>query len=342
MNMFFRIILDYDTLVSEIVAKIPEKHFVSETDTFLDPAFAGGQLLKAVARRLNKYGHSIENIRSRLFGYEDSIAYLNHSKNKSTAMIAQLSVVKYQEFLNMNKNMKFDAIVSNPPYQKEGNAKRWVLWHEFIKKSIDLSENVAMVVPASLVGPGSMFDTIKNNTRILNLDVKKHFAVGSTFCYFVYDKSFTGNTRIITDKNTFDIDLTNKQFLPPIITRKTLNMMDVLSGNRIWKRGEYHTSDKEWATDTGMEVIHTAAQTLSTKRPHPNTAKIRVGVTLSGYPKFVAVEDKGFSQACFWTEFNTMAEAKDFEVYCNSEEIQEILKTYKWSGWNSKAVIIKL
>ena len=32
----------------------------------------------------------------------------------------------------------------------------------------------------------------------------------------------------------------------------------------------------------------------------------------------------------------------DIEVYCNSEEIQEILKTYKWSGWNSKAVIIKL
>ena len=69
MNMFFRITLDYDALADEIVTNIPEKHFMSETDTFLDPAFAGGQFLKAVARRLNKYGHSLENIRSRLFGY---------------------------------------------------------------------------------------------------------------------------------------------------------------------------------------------------------------------------------------------------------------------------------
>ena len=170
--MFFRITLDYDTLANEIVGKIPEKHFVSKTDTFLDPAFAGGQFLKAVARRLNKYGHSIENIRSRLFGYEDSIAYLNHPANYSTTMIANLSVVKYLEFLDMGK-LDGCVVLMNPPYLKR-------TWLKFVEKVADLNPSIIATINPDPTNNksdfGNQWRTIcTENGLIDRTDVTHHF-----------------------------------------------------------------------------------------------------------------------------------------------------------------------
>jgi hypothetical protein len=142
--------LDYDTLADQIVNEIPEEVFISHVSTFVDPAFAGGQSLRAVARRLRKYGHSITNIRSRLFGFENNICYLNHAKNKSTALIAQLSVMSYEDILNMT--MKFDVAVGNPPFSKNNKGKGGTsIYHEFAQKAIEMSEVVAFVTPGSFL-----------------------------------------------------------------------------------------------------------------------------------------------------------------------------------------------
>lgn len=150
MNMFFRIMLDYDALTDQIVSELSEEMFVSPVTTFVDPAFAGGQFLRSVARRLSKYGHSIANIRSRLFGFEDNICYLNHPKNKSTKLIAQLSVMSYEDFLNMT--MKFDVTVGNPPFSKNNTGKGGTsIYHEFAAKAIEMSNVVAFVTPGSFL-----------------------------------------------------------------------------------------------------------------------------------------------------------------------------------------------
>jgi hypothetical protein len=126
------------------------------------------------------------------------------------------------------------------------------------------------------------------------------------------------------------------------VNEDTLKQAKLLSSrkNHEWKRGELHTSNKELFNDNGkFTVMHTNAQTLRTDADHTNRNKIRVAVSLSGYPTFNVITDGYVSQACFWTEFSTVEEATSFAKECNSTEIQDILKIFKWSGWNSKEVI---
>ena len=246
--------------------------------------------------------------------------------------------------------MKFDVVVGNPPYQNTHKAKRWSLWHQFINKAIQLSDTgyrisdtVVFVVPASLLSPSESLKEAKKHLRYVDLDVDGFTGVGSTFCWFHYDKNYNGLTSIKSKDELYDVDLSSYDFVPMELSSEVMAMYKYLNGNRSWSRGEFHTSNNSWKEDDGQTVVnHTGAQTLYTNTSHNNIDKIRVGVTLSGYPKFKAVEGEGFSQANFWTEFATITEAKEFAEYCNSDVIQKVLNTFKWSGWNSKEVIQKL
>jgi hypothetical protein len=87
------------------------------------------------------------------------------------------------------------------------------------------------------------------------------------------------------------------------------------------------------------EVWHTNAQTFRTNKSHPNNDKIRVGVTLSGYPEFKVMNKMAGSQIIVWTECATLDEAQELADYLNGPEIQEIMNVFKWSGWNKLEVI---
>jgi hypothetical protein len=263
---------------------------------------------------------------------------------RSTEICCNLWGFKYILGRKIGNDMKFDVVVGNPPFQKEDNkAKRWTLWEEFIKESLTLSDNVAMIVPQSFTGPNKVFNQVKKNISLLNVDVDKHFSVGSTFCYFVLDKTQEFNTtKIISADGEFDIDLHNLSFLPKEVNAYTLSLINTLASRtrREWRRGELHTSDERKFDDNGMyDVIHTNAQTKKTNIIHPNKDKIRVVITLSGYPTFKVIENAYCSQACMWTEFENRALAEQFAAECNGEAVQELMNVFKWSGWNSKEVI---
>lgn len=271
--------------------------------------------------------------------YNDKYSFLcNQIKRKYPGI-----TVEQGNFLELEFKMKFDVIIGNPPFQDPSNpSKRWPLWEEFLAKSLELSENVAMVVPQSLTSPGASFESIKKRCLILNIDVSKYFNVGSTFCYFVISNESTRSTKIITDTSEYQIDISKFPFLPNVITNETLsNLKNLLSRKkRKWQRGELHTSKTELFSDLGKyEVMHTNAQIRRTDIEHINKSKIRVAVSLSGYPTFNVIQNQYVSQACFWTEFETVNDAKDFANECNGKEIQELMKLFKWSGWNSKDVI---
>jgi hypothetical protein len=49
--------------------KLPESIFMSETTTFTDLQSAGLQAIIPIVDKLRKYGHTDENIRSRVFAF---------------------------------------------------------------------------------------------------------------------------------------------------------------------------------------------------------------------------------------------------------------------------------
>lgn len=312
---------------------------------FLDPACGRGTFLLALLDRLVEAGHDPAHVVDHmLYGVDRDPVQVRVAQRAFGLATGVSANIYCEDSLTKEWTMKFDAIVTNPPYQRDNNgAKRWTLWEEFVKKAMTQADAVAMVVPQSLTSPNATFDVVKPHCAVLNIDVSKHFNVGSTFCYFVARPNQNINsTRIITHSGVLHKDITKLPFLPAVITEDTLSKLDALltRTSRTWRRGELHTSNTDRFNDNGQyTVMHTNAQELRTNWEHENRNKIRVAVSLSGYPQFRVIQNSYVSQACFWTEFDTVADAQAFADECNGAQIQELLTMFKWSGWNSKEVI---
>jgi len=245
---------------------------------------------------------------------------------------------------NYNRcDMDFGVIIGNPPYQGGSEAKRWVIWHQFLELALTQSNHVSYVIPASITSPGKMWNMIRKNLVSIDFTVGEHFkGIGSTFCRIVVDKNFSGDTTIVTDTETLKLNVSDYDFLPPNVTSHNLDLYKFFTKEREWKRTtEYHTSKKsKWFDDNGeIEVWHTNAQTLKTNIPHPNNNLIRVGVTLSGYPEFKVMNKVGGSQVIVYTVCDTIEEAQQLADCLNGPDIQEVMSVFKWSGWNSIEVI---
>lgn len=365
MNMFFRITLDIDELADEIVGNIPEKHFVSSTDIFVDPAFAGGQFLKAVARRLNKYGHSLENIKSRLFGFEDSIAYLNHPLNKFTHHIAQLSVGRYLEVLTMSK-VKFDVVLGNPPYEAATSDGRKDqannLWSKFTKKAFDIVKvdgTVAFVTPSSWLSPASdigkgdkgikfirdYFKPLK--TILLNInECAKHFNVGSTFSYFIVQNTKQQiNTTIVTDVETFKIDLNDITYFPKSMNKKSISInKKVLSAKEKFGFVGNNLPEckldfvKEKTNSKNIPAYHTSAKGGTywyADKDIATKTKRKVVVSISGDFKPL-YDDKGeinFTTMCIAYYLKDKEKMDSIQSFLDSKLIKFLMLENKYTGW---------
>ena len=252
--------------------------------------------------------------------------------------------------------MKFKLTACNPPYQdaSAGDAKRWPLWHRVTKAQFAVTEKNGMmitIIPSSCLTPGDMWDYLRKFEIVeIDLDVKRHFpGIGSTFCSVIcINKSPTGKkTKFISSGQSYDIDISANKFIPPSISNTLIELgKKVFQATNSWKfvrTSEYHTSKKHLFADDGrIDVFHTNAQTPKTNVPHANNDLYRVAVTLSGYHTFKYIHGEGCSQAVAWMDCGTHSEAIRRLNILNSKLYQFILKTYKYSGWNSLDVIKSL
>jgi hypothetical protein len=191
-----RLKLNIDKLTTEMLDRVPDDYWKSETTTFLDPAAAGGQILTAIEDRLRQYGHSDENISRRVFGYFKSKFYLKIAKKRNN-LVGDLNVIKF-----LKDPMKhFDVIIANPPYQDSSTKTLKGLWPAFWEKSLNQSDIVCMITPTTWINPAGtsifhngekkrlweVFEQYKSYADIDN--VAEHFgSVGSSFGYVIVDK----------------------------------------------------------------------------------------------------------------------------------------------------------
>lgn len=126
-------------LVCEMLDKLPPEVWTSDTTTFLDPAMASGQFVTEIERRLRNRGHSVSNIRTRVFGLETSRMQVNIAMNMNELIGTYAVDTNYKAFLAGQHQpllkdcpMKFDIIVMNPPYQSAGGGSGQKLWKQFI------------------------------------------------------------------------------------------------------------------------------------------------------------------------------------------------------------------
>jgi hypothetical protein len=98
-----------------------------------------------------------------------------------------IKYITQEEYLNL-KQVKFDAVVGNPPYSlagnktgKKGRAKN--LYPDFYKKAVELSDNVSMIVPNTHRQHISFNEFIRNNTnKIIPVDESAFDVNIATWC----------------------------------------------------------------------------------------------------------------------------------------------------------------
>jgi uncharacterized protein YutD len=132
--MLSRLKFEIEGLFQEIYdERLPETLFMSETTTFVDLQSAGLQSIIPLVNKLRKYGHSDENIRSRVFAFMENDLYLNYVQVKNSDLPVTFDI--YKESIDM----KFDVVIGNDPYQeKVGPKKTEPLWNKFFMKRMSL------------------------------------------------------------------------------------------------------------------------------------------------------------------------------------------------------------
>ena len=100
-------------LVNEMLDNISESVWRNPESTFLDPCMGKGTFLIEIVRRLTYiYGYTEVDAKSRVYGYDVRVKYVNHLQRRGFVN------VRHKDFLCEIIKMEFDSVVGNPPYQE--------------------------------------------------------------------------------------------------------------------------------------------------------------------------------------------------------------------------------
>jgi len=210
-----------ESLRNEMLDKIPNIFWTKVHKVFEPCCGKGGFLIDIVIRFMNGLKHIYSNETERYKIIVEKCLYFSDI-NKTNIFISKMLLDPMNKYklnynlgdtlkLNFNSKwniVKFDAIIGNPPYEKENASGDNKLYLEFTKLSIDnLKENgyLLFVTPLTIIDYLLMID--KNRQIIdtfyqieyISLGIRKNTFknVNSTFVYFLLIKRLYNNMTII-------------------------------------------------------------------------------------------------------------------------------------------------
>jgi len=103
--------LNTSELSDKMLEHIPDSIFESNNTTFFDPWINGGFLARSIECKLRRFGHSDDNISSRVFGMHNRQLLLNAAVNR-----CDLVGNYYVGDLNTQVSNLYDVVVTMPPF----------------------------------------------------------------------------------------------------------------------------------------------------------------------------------------------------------------------------------
>jgi hypothetical protein len=270
-------------LFDELLLKLcisDEYVFRNSNTTFLCP-YPGfnGECLKSVYDILKKFGHSNENIVGRIYTVlTNSIDYYNIGNDENYSFLKDVKYIETEEFefnnIGERFNMKFDVIISNPPYQKEESqgshrgSSTNALWFDITKKCLNLCKQdgyMAFITPTNLFSGGESYSKnfIGENAKfdieeICFFDGKKRFPkpIGIDVCYWVLRNSNKG-VRTKVSQGNVNLRKINVLFKNATITNiidKVLNYDGIMLDCSQTMRFEYTGNGKNYAKKNNIDL----------------------------------------------------------------------------------------
>jgi hypothetical protein len=182
----------------------------------------------------------------------DCITFFSDHVNKNKLM----AKFKVRCIDQLEKDMKFDRIVGNPPYQdgtKDGGQNK--IYNQISKTALDhLADDgeIAFVTPASVLKKSKRFSLVgMQGLKTVDFTADDYFKEGIKICYWVVDKKHTGD---VTVRHSAGEDTQSKDIV-------------------IY---DYSEVDKDF-TEL-YEALKTATDTLNDRRNHQPYSRSRIHV----------------------------------------------------------------
>lgn len=263
--------------------------------------------------------------------------------------------------------MKFDTVLTNPPFQDSTNRKKtphklWidftlVVFHRLLKEGGSLIQ----VSPESFSSPSNVVLELmeQNRTRVLRFGTGRHFPeIGSTFSdYWIEKLPNTGEatTQVVTKGGIFQIGLEKSViYLPNDICCQSMSIHRkvMFSGRRTLPvEWDYVTAHNARRRDENPTLVDSP----NPRHPHPvfhtnnktwwssirqNWADCpKVMWTRSGYTKpFFDPGELGGTDMAYFVRVSTAEEGRALAHNLNSELFHYIYKTARWSGFGNERV----
>jgi hypothetical protein len=359
-------------LVREILSHIPEE-FWKTVKSILNPSCGRGEFETIISEFLIKHGRNPKEILWIADSNKLNLKLASERNNiDSNHCILYNDSDELFEILQ-RRNMKFELVIGNPPYQKSGtNQKDDNLWSLFLKNSLDkltIDGRVAFVTPASWASIGSNSDEpgsklLKTcfkpyDVEYIDLDIKHHFDVASTFSYYIIKNSKTENhmTTVHTSTGDFEVNINDLLCIP--LNHHEQIFIDIITRFQNLQHYEwisvdpYHTqraSMKKKIADgvysktpeDGLwRSYHTNAQThLYSTYKNDFHNEWKFVTSYSGTWKGEVTNNCSLTDASLCVLTKTKEEAESIQSVMTSKVITFLIKeVYKWSGYYSGTFI---
>lgn len=184
-----------EILVKSLINLLPNELFCKENLKWLDPGCGNGAISKEIVNRLtNELNKSKDDVcNNNIYMIEYNPFFIPNLKD----MFGLNANIDDTDFLLYSPEIKFDVIVSNPPYnfnglksipKKRRSNKKWIpIWHSFLDKSLELLKPngyMCVIVPASWL----KYDELNMYNTLTQYKIHKMICYNSYESYKIFSK----------------------------------------------------------------------------------------------------------------------------------------------------------